>query len=1187
MLCSNCSSENAVGVKFCNECGTLLAAACPNCAAANRPGAKFCGECASPLAAASGADQAVRPLTPTEVPTAAASTASAAPAASVAERRLVSIMFADLVGFTTLSEGRDAEAVRELLSGYFELASEIVGRYGGTVEKFIGDAVMAVWGTPTAHEDDAERAVRAALDLVAAVPSLGEGVNARCGVLTGEAAVTIGATNQGMVAGDLVNTASRLQSAAPPGAVLAGSATQQAASAAIAFEQAGEQVLKGKAAPVPAWRALRVVGERKGVGRRESLEAPFVGRDEELRLLKELFHATSRDSRARLVSIMGPAGIGKSRLAWELLKYLDGVVETVFWHAGRSPSYGDGVSFWALGEMVRARAGLAETDDEATTRERIAATLREHVPDEAERRWIEPRLLALLGIGEAAGEREELFAAWRTFFERIAATGTVALIFEDLHWADAGTLDFIDHLLEWSRNLPIYIVTLARPELMERRPNWGAAQRNFTSIHLEPMPEPAMRELLSGLVPGLPDAAVRQVIDRADGVPLYAVETVRMLLADGRLAEVDGAYRPVGDLTELAVPDTLHALIAARLDGLDARDRALIADAAVLGQSFTLDGLAEVSGQDAPVLESRLRNLVRRELLVLAADPRSPERGQYAFVQSLIREVAYSTLSKRDRRSRHLAAARYFESIGDDELAGPLAAHYLAAHDESPEGPEREALAVQARLALKAAAARAHTLGSQEQAVRFLDQALLVTTDPVEAADLLERAGLAASDGGMHDVAEARLRRSLELRRQQGDRPLVLRTLANLGEALLNGSKVGDALDVLGKAHEELSDLGDDPALTHLTAQLARAHFFNEDNSGAIAIADTTLTAAERLDLVPIIADTLITKGSALWNVGRSREGLGLMKAGRDLAESAGLLTTLLRGHVNISGAQLAIDPRAGLVTARDGMAFAGRVGLGAQNVWVRTNAAMAAMRTGEWTWVQESIYEPWDLGAFGKIATVGLIMLRSATGQPIEDLLEQLQASGDASDDPQWVATLALTRTWVAMAEQRWRDAASAARAAAAASAFDAPWIFPMAIRAMLALRDARAARQMLDEFLATLVHGPAIDAMRRTAEAGLDALEGRRPESIAAYRDAQQRWRDAGVMFDLALCELDMVRLLGMDDPEVRAAAEECREILTSLGAKPYLAQLDAAIGQTEGPDQLRATQASKAATQEAATR
>src|SRR5262245_27187222 len=330
--------------------------------------------------------------------------------------------------------------------------------------------------------------------------------------------------------------------------------------------------------------------------------------------------------------------------------------------------------------MVRGRAGLAETDDEATTRERIAATLRQHVPDETEARWIEGALLALLGVGGGAPmASDQLFAAWRTFFERLSRTSPVVMVFEDTHHADACLLDFIDDLVEWSRTSPITVITLSRPELIERRPDWGAAKRSFTSIYLEPLPPADMERLLAGLVPGLPKASIDRIVARADGIPLYAVETVRMLLAQGQLVKDGDAYRPTGDLDDLAVPETLTALIAARLDGLDSADRELVEDAAVLGQSFTVAGLAAVSGQPAGDVEPRLRALVRRELFVLDDNPRSPERGQYAFVQALIREVGYNTLARKDRKNRHLAAARFFESLGTDEIAGGLAGHYLAA----------------------------------------------------------------------------------------------------------------------------------------------------------------------------------------------------------------------------------------------------------------------------------------------------------------------------------------------------------------------------------------------------------------------------------------------------------------------------------------------------------------------------
>ena len=347
MHCDACGNRNASGAKFCSECGVALAQTCPSCSSPLAAGAKFCSEC--------GADVAMMQqevVTPTN-------------AAPVAERRLVSVLFADLVGFTTASEGRDAEDTRELLTRYFDTSRTIIERYGGTVEKFIGDAVMAVWGAPAANEDDAERAVRAALELVAAVPGLDPALRARAGVLTGEAAVTLDATDQGMVAGDLVNTASRIQSAAEPGTVLVGEATRRASEAAISFADAGGHELKGKAEPVQLSRAIRVAAQRRGEGRAVGLEAPFVGRDGELRLVKDLFHASVDQSRARLVSVIGVAGIGKSRLSWEFEKYIDGVTADIWWHRGRCLSYGEGVAFWALAEMVRGRAKILEDEDAA------------------------------------------------------------------------------------------------------------------------------------------------------------------------------------------------------------------------------------------------------------------------------------------------------------------------------------------------------------------------------------------------------------------------------------------------------------------------------------------------------------------------------------------------------------------------------------------------------------------------------------------------------------------------------------------------------------------------------------------------------------------------------------------------------------------------------------------------------
>ena len=334
-------------------------------------------------------------------------------------------------------------------------------------------------------------------------------------MLTGEAAVTVGAEGQGMVAGDLVNTASRIQSEAEPGSVLVGDTTKRSTEAAIAYVNAGEHALKGKSEPMALWRALRVVAARKGGGRAAGLEAPFVGRERELRLAKELFHATADERRAHLISIVAVPGMGKSRLAWEFEKYLDGVLETAWWHRGRCLAYGDGVAYWALAEMVRMRARIAEDESADESLAKLSAVLSEIVVDAEERAFVEPRLQHLLGLTDRiAPDREDLFSAWRLFFERMAEQNPVIMVFEDIHWADAALLEFVEYLLDWSRAYPIYVLTFARPEVSEKHPGWGAHVRNFTSLTLEPLRDEAIDDLLRGLVPGLPADAVERIRDQ-------------------------------------------------------------------------------------------------------------------------------------------------------------------------------------------------------------------------------------------------------------------------------------------------------------------------------------------------------------------------------------------------------------------------------------------------------------------------------------------------------------------------------------------------------------------------------------------------------------------------------------------------------------------------------------------------
>jgi class 3 adenylate cyclase/tetratricopeptide (TPR) repeat protein len=1183
VTCHSCGAGAQADQRFCGDCGTPLATGCPNCGATNQPGQRFCGACGTRLDGAAAGSATTGAQSAAGVSAAAAGngvdTTGVAGAMGmaggstqpVAERRLVSVLFADLVGFTPFSEERDSEDVRETLTKYFDLATAIITRYGGTVEKFIGDAVMAVWGTPTTREDDAERAVRAAMDLVGDVADLGPGIQARAGVLTGETAVTLGAQNQGMVAGDLVNTAARLQAAAAPGTVLVGESTYRAASVAIAFEPAGEQTLKGKAAPVQAWRALRVVAERGGRGRADQLEPPFVGRDVELRLLKDLFHACGAERRVRHVSVVGTAGIGKSRLAWEFEKYLDGIHELVLWNHGRSPAYGQGITFWSLGEMIRRRAGLAETDDQNTTRERITAMLDDIMPGHQNRAWVERSMLQLLGVAGGVSSAE-LFGAWRAFFESLSQRGTVVLVFQDVHWADSGTLDFIDHLVEWSREFPIYILSLARPEILEERPEWGAARRSFTTVYLEPISEASMRELLTGLVPDLPETTVKSIVSQAEGVPLFAVEIIRMLINTGQLVPAeDGTFHFSGDVAEIAVPETLTALIGARLDALDAGDRALLLDAAVLGQSFTPEGLAAVSGRSAAEIEPRLRALTRRELLRLVVDERSPERGQYAFVQALVRETAYNTLARKDRQTRHLAAARWFETLGEPELVGALAGHFLAARSLAPAGPEADALAAQARLALKAAGDRAASLGSNRQAAEFYAQALSVTVEDADEAAICEVAADVAQTLTNYDVAHELLSRALEIHRARDDRDAAARVTATLGEVLLNARRMDDALRVLRDGTSEFADLGDSRPVLHMKSQQARHQMLSQEYDAVLPLTDEVLKAVERSDDLPLLTDTLVTRGTAIAGLLRWREGATVLFAAQEMAKANGYNAMLLRAINNYMVYGMNVDPHESLAAINEGLHLARRLGYESSVQGFAGLLALVGRRTGSWDEVLASVDATMASATDPRTRSVSLediATIRAFRGEPIEAYLAEVEATAalDGGDTMRKIAVAVMAVQHFAAgrldeARRLWAGLAledpTYARSYAALPARTAIWV-----------ADIEAAAHLQAIHWAAVSHGGAHEIDHLSLTSAIQGLRGESAAAAAGYRDAMRRYRELRLDLDLGLMAIDMVYVLGPDDPPTQEAVDAARTTFTKERARTFLDQLDIALAHGAHP-------------------
>ena len=1185
-VCSNCGTENPGSAKFCSECGSVLAAVCPVCGAPNGPGGKFCNECGSPLDGA-GADG-----------TTARSASSGAP---VAERRLVSVLFADLVGFTELSESRDPEEVRELLSRYFEGCRRLAGLYGGVVEKFIGDAVMAVWGTPVAQEDDAERAVRTALDLVAGVSALGDEVGApelraRVGVLTGEAAVDLAATGEGMVAGDLVNTAARIQVLAEPGTVLVGEVTRRASEGAIAFEEAGEHPLKGKAEPVALYRAVRVTAARGGALRSEGLEAPFVGRERELRLVKELFHASAEQSRAQLVQITGIAGIGKSRLAWEFFKYIDGLAEgyagatAISWHRGRCLAYGEGVAYWALAEMVKTRARILEGEKTESAREKLAACLAEYVPDEEERGWVGPRLANLLGLEERVdSDRQDLFAAWRLFFERLADAAPVVLLFEDLQWADQALLAFIEYLLEWSATQRVYVLALARPELAERQPDFARSVRNAATIALEPLSGAEMTALLDGYVPGLPRELKEQVLERAQGVPLYAVETVRMLLDRGLLAQDGPVYRPTGEIESLEIPESLHALAAARLDGLPADERQLVHEACVLGKSFTKQALAALSGRSEGKLEPLLAGLVRKEVLSLQADPRQPERGQYGFLQELLRQVAYETLSRKDRKRRHLAAVAALEETlqsAEQDVPEVIASHLLAAADVLPDDSDTPEIRLRARAALIQAGERAAGLAAPEEGQQYFEQAAgLADNDSALRADLLQRAGVLAFQAGRTAEARQRIEQAIHLHEQRSDTLAAARASIALGDVDRGEGHIEQAIHRFAQALAALEQESPSEELAATLAELGRMQMLSLDPEAATETLEKALDAAEELALDEVLVHTLISRGLVLVYQGRNVEGRLLLEGALQRARFASLYAAWERAANNLAILLQDSDQYTdALALQRELETHARQRGNRELLAAARFNSILALAELGRWHEVLDCLAEADELPASpwarAEIINAAPLLCEQGKMEAAQALLqtEEWQRHSQQGDH---LINYAQAEARLLRAQGRPEEALAAARRGlglrqqfSTTHSF-VKRCFVEALEAACDLGDLQTADELL-ALIESLKPGqstPFLAAQDARFRARTDAPRGKPEQLDTKYQTAETIFAEHGLRFHHAATQLEHAEWLTNQGRAGEAAPllAKARETFEQLQAKPWLERVDTL--QIEAPAPLTA--------------
>ena len=860
------------------------------------------------------------------------------------ERKVVTVLFADLVGFTAQAEQLDPEDVEAVLLPYHRRLREELERRGGTVEKFIGDAVMALFGAPTAHEDDPERAVRAALAIRDWARDE-QKVQVRIAVNTGEALINLGArpeAGEGMAAGDVVNTTARLQSAAPVNGVIVGETTYRATRPAIEFRELEAIEAKGKTEPLVIWEAL---DPRARVGTETvSTETPLVGRRRELDQLANAFDRARAESSPQLVTLVGVPGIGKSRLVAELRARVESIPDIVLWRHGRSLPYGDGVSFWALAEMMKSQAGILETDTEAEARTKLAAMVDAVVPDARDAQWVLHHVGGLLGLSseDSTALLEESFAAWRRLFEGLADQHPLVLVFEDLQWADEGLLAFVDHLVDWASGVPILVLATARPELLEHRSGWGGGKTNATTLSLSPLSDEDTATLIASLFERPVIAAEEQadLLARSGGNPLYAEQYVRMVSERG--------FQP-----GLPMPESIQGIIAARLDALAPEEKALLQDATVVGQVFWDGALAAVSGASPGDLDERLHLLERKQFVRRERRSSVADETEYAFLHILVRDVAYGQIPRLERIDKHRRAARWIESLGrSEDRAEMLAHHYSRAFELArAAGADLSELSLRTRVALREAGDRTRALGASAASARFYREALeLWPPDaPSERADLLFSFGEALFAVGEEEhraVLEQAGRALLEI----GDKSRAAEADSLLAEtAWLSGDRDG-CFEYLEQALALVREEPPTAAKARVLSQLARFQMLAgrlDLDLGAEA-----LELAESLGLDALRAEILTTIGTARALSG-DKAGTEVIRQGLDLALEGNLLVAAQRAYNNLASV---LDHRDGrLREALEAQRASERVArqLGSE-VWIR--------------WTQGNLIQLWrELGEWDK----------------------------------------------------------------------------------------------------------------------------------------------------------------------------------------------------------------------------
>jgi predicted ATPase/class 3 adenylate cyclase len=859
------------------------------------------------------------------------------------ERKVVTVVFCDLVGFTARAESLDPEDVEAILRPYHERVRSELERHGGTVEKFIGDAVMALFGAPVAHEDDPERAVRAALAIREFASE--ERLELRVGITTGEALVSLDArpdAGEGMASGDVVNTAARLQSAAPVNGVIVDETTYRATRSAIDYDAAAPVEAKGKREPIAAWTVV-AARARFGVDVAHEARSELVGRERELAALRDSFDRARHGRTPQLLTLVGVPGIGKSRLVYELNRTVDADPELITWRQGRCLAYGDGVTMWALAEIVKAESGIAEQDTPAEVAEKLRRTASEVLPEE-DATWVESHLLALLGLAEEAAElggnrRNEAFSAWRRLLEGLAERRPVVLVFEDLHWADESLLDFVDELVDWVTDVPLLVVATARPELLERRPGWGGGKLNATTLALAPLTNDETAHLLGSVLrtPVLTAEAQTALLERAGGNPLYAEQFAEL-------------YVERGSTDELTVPETLQGIIAARLDGLSAMEKSLMLDAAVVGKVFWAGALGRDDGNAAEFHSLERKGFVRRQRRSSVAG-----ESELAFAHALVRDVAYGQIPRAERVAKHRNVAEWIESLGRPEDHAEMRAyHWRSALDLARASGVADAdLADRARLALRDAGDRASGLDNHAAAASLYEDALgLWPEDDAERPELLFRLALA-----LHMAYDARQQQALEAAVDAliaaGDPERASEAEAYLARVFWDRGEHELVREHLTLA-EGLAGSSTSVAAARVLAFSARIRNIAGDAEDALRLAEAAFAMATELELDELRAHALTT-------IGMSKNDLDFGTGTADMeraleiglaADSPVAATILNNLAVN---ATLATDFRRTAELYDEAIRLADRYGDAATKRFVRGNRIWVSFMFGDWDVALES----------------------------------------------------------------------------------------------------------------------------------------------------------------------------------------------------------------------------------------